>query len=850
MPVSARARWVRRLSVALSVIAVYSVSALTVVGAEPNEGSTTALTTAQSHIAVGGLHTCARLSSGEVQCWGSNDQGQLGNGTIVTSTTPVTAVGVTTATAVTAGNNHSCALLGDGTGRCWGLDANGQLGDNSTGATGTQLRTSPVSVSGLSGATALAAGGFHTCAIVGAGTVKCWGDDGMGQLGDGTPGDRSLVPATVAGITTAIAITAGEFHTCALLADGAIKCWGHNGFGQLGDGTMTDRSTPVAVAGLPASSDDPVRALTSGYGHTCALLEDDDGTARCWGDNAYGQLGHETPLTADPDDFGAMEPSTVPLEVQYDSDPSPFFQNLQTLEGVTTLSAGQFHACARMTDGTARCWGQNGRGQLGTDPNPLADGLQDSSSAVPVSGLGASSAVTAGGFHTCAVVGTGMSCWGYNFYGQLGSFAAESLVPVQVTAVTGATAVTAGTGFACALIDGASPAQPVCWGSNADGRLGAGLGVPNTTIRTPVSGIATADAIEAGNAHACASPTGSGVTRCWGLGDSGQLGNGAGTSSGAPVDVSALSGATGVSAGGSLGSLGEGGHTCAVRPDSTLACWGRNLNGQLADNTADNRTSPVTVQADTDELEAEVSLADLTGATAVVTGGFHSCALVSDGTVWCWGANGSGQLGDNTIDERHYAVHVQTDTDQDDDVPLSGVVGLAAGKLHTCALIGSGVDTGKVKCWGAGGQLGDGGGSRSRPTTPATGIGTSAATRAELLIAGDLHTCARLADGSLKCWGENGDGQLGDGTTTDRPVPAQVAAAPSTEFDFGPTDGDVPSEVRPVIRSISASRRNTCAVVLDTTVYCWGDNTNGQLGDGVGPTSVAPVAVTGLAGSV
>src|SRR5687768_15787500 len=215
-----RRSWGARATAAAAVAALFSVGVFAVVRAEQNEGTTAPGAAAQGRIAGGGLHSCAVLTSGVVQCWGSNDQGQLGNGTVTTSTTPV-ATGITTATAIAAGNNHTCALLTGGTVTCWGLDGNGQLGDGTTGASGTQLRLSPVSVGGgLTGVTAIAAGGFHTCGLLSNGTVRCWGDDGAGQIGDGVPGDRSLLPVAVPGITTAnpaTAIAAGEFHTCALL---------------------------------------------------------------------------------------------------------------------------------------------------------------------------------------------------------------------------------------------------------------------------------------------------------------------------------------------------------------------------------------------------------------------------------------------------------------------------------------------------------------------------------------------------------------------------------------------------------------------------------------------------------
>ena len=286
----------------------------------------------QGKISVGGLHTCAVLTSGPLQCWGSNDQGQLGNGSITTSTSPSTVSGISAATAVAAGNTHTCALLSGGGVKCWGQGGNGQLGDGFPGDPGNQLRLTPVTVSGINDATAIATGGFHSCAIVTDGKVRCWGDDGLGQLGDGTLGDFSLVPVEVSGLTGATALAAGEFFTCALRDDSTVWCWGANGFGQLGDGTTADSPVPVQVAGLPDPDDHPALALTAGNGHTCVLVDDLGEPALCWGANTFGQLGHKT-MDANPDpEITEMVPSPTPLVVQVDLDPSPNGELLEPLD--------------------------------------------------------------------------------------------------------------------------------------------------------------------------------------------------------------------------------------------------------------------------------------------------------------------------------------------------------------------------------------------------------------------------------------------------------------------------------------------------------------------------------------
>jgi alpha-tubulin suppressor-like RCC1 family protein len=818
-------------AVALLGLSLVTVSSAT---ADPGEGNSAVVVDNERLITAGNLHTCAVLDTGGVRCWGSNDHGELGNDSTTASTVPVVVSDLSAVLQVSAGGRNTCALVHGGSIKCWGLNGNGQLGD---GLTDTSL--TPVAVTGVSGAKSLASGGFHSCAILADGTVTCWGQDGAGQLGDGSPGDFSSIPEPVLGITSANPATAlalGGSHSCALLADGVVKCWGHNAFGQVGDGTTTDRSTATTVAGLPA----PAAAITAGESHTCALLADGPRSMYCWGHNAYGQLGHKTPVSDNgtpldtEDDF--MTPSPTPLKVRFDADPDPIAEDIHDLVGGRAISAGQYHNCALVDGPGVRCWGNNQRGQLGADPLPLTPKTEDSVYALAVPGLGSPGAVTAGGFHSCALSGTTMRCWGYNFQGQLGGYKSSSDVPVTVTALTGATKVTTGTDFACALVDTATPAQPMCWGSNENGRLGAGLSVADATVRVPVQGLGPVDSIDAGNGHACVLETGVDIPRCWGAGGDGQLGNAATVDHNAPVTVSGLGDVTQVDAGGGLGSQ-ERGLTCARRLTGRAVCWGRNADGQLGDNTTTDSAAAVTVQIDTDP-GAGVTLADLTNVSSVAAGSFHACARISDGTVRCWGANNAGQLGDNTNDERHTAVLVQKDTDPDVDDPLTNVVALAAGDDFTCALLSGGA----VRCWGANGseQLGDDTNTSRNEADKVVRTnnqipGETDLTDADLITAGDNHACARRTDGSLVCWGEGGSGQLGVGSLSDSDHGLIVYPAP-------------PAEVNPFITSISASRHNTCARLIDTTVSCWGSNNHGQLGDGLGPQSMAPVVVVGSIG--
>ena len=293
-------------------------------------------------ISAGYYYTCALLSTGAVKCWGSNLYGQLGDDSTANATARTTPVDVSTlssgVTAIAAGRYHACALLSTGAVKCWGQNLYGQLGDGSTA--NATARTTPVDVSTLSsGVIAIAAGERHTCAVLNTGAVKCWGNNDNGQLGDDST-LQSLTPVSVPSLSSGVtAIAAGERHTCALLSTGAVKCWGYNDNGQLGDGSaasVTPRTTPVDVSTLSSG----VTAISTGSYHTCALLS--TGAAKCWGKNTSGRLGD-----------GSNTASLTPVSVS----------TLST--GVIAIAAGEAHTCAVLNTGAVKCWGYNVSGQLG-----------------------------------------------------------------------------------------------------------------------------------------------------------------------------------------------------------------------------------------------------------------------------------------------------------------------------------------------------------------------------------------------------------------------------------------------------------------------------------------------------
>jgi alpha-tubulin suppressor-like RCC1 family protein len=349
-------------------------------------------------ISAGDRHTCVVTNRGGVQCWGSNEKGQLGNGTMVDSNVPVDVRGVQDAVSVKAGWKHTCALTRLGAVMCWGYNRNGELGNGKTADSSI-----PVGVVGLSsGVVSIGMGDDHTCAVLSGGAVKCWGYNEYGQLGDGTKTSRSVAMEVKGLASTAVAAAGGWGHTCVLNSAGGIRCWGNNEEGQLGYGqSVPYRFTAVAVTDLESG----VIGLGAGGGHACALLA--GGGIRCWGNNKYGQLGD-----------GTAEIRGVPVAVD------------GIAQGAVKAAAGWNHTCAVMANGELKCWGWNFYGQLGdatkatqTRPVNVRRMMEDATDAAP------------GWAHTCALTAAGgVKCWGWNQYGQLGDGTnLDSVVPLTVT---------------------------------------------------------------------------------------------------------------------------------------------------------------------------------------------------------------------------------------------------------------------------------------------------------------------------------------------------------------------------------------------------------------------------------
>ena len=349
---------------------------------------------AEASISNGFDFSCTLLNSGAFKCWGTNDYGNLGDGTKTARLTPVTVSGLGSGvSAIAAGNRNACAVLDTGGVKCWGRNDFGQLGIGATGAD----QSTPVTVSGLSGVKAVSVGAHFSCALLNTGGVKCWGRGA--HVGDGTSSNR-LTPVDVVGLSSGvIGIASGNYHTCAVLNTGAVRCWGQDGRGAVGNGG--GGNSPGTVTGLSASA----IGIVGGDRHTCALLS--TGGVQCWGWNDQGALGNG--ITGD--------------------NSSP--QTVLGISSAVALGAGGEFSCAILSSGAAKCWGANANGQLGngTTTNALTP--------VDVSGLSSAVAIANGYNHACALLSSGgVQCWGSNGNGRLGDGTTTSrLTPVNVTGI-------------------------------------------------------------------------------------------------------------------------------------------------------------------------------------------------------------------------------------------------------------------------------------------------------------------------------------------------------------------------------------------------------------------------------
>ena len=670
----------------------------------------------------------------------------------------------------------------------WGSNADGALGDPGV----APYAATPLRVGTSSGWTAVSTNGSpdlgqsQTCGIR-SGALSCWGANDYGQLGNGTT-DPASEPVQVGTATNWQSVSVGGSSVCAINTATELFCWGDNTYGQVGDdGATPDSPTPYRIlAGLAADGVSPV-SIPTGWAnvdvaqtHVCAVRTTGN-QLYCWGDNAYGQFGD-----------GTFDGQYVPKRI------AGSFSWAQ----VTT---GDYHSCARNVSNKAFCIGDNAAGQLGNgDDFPPDPPLMTDSPVVPdpVDTVLNWTLLAAGTYTTCGLRATGTAwCWGDGYLGALGNGSPVFSSSAQQvgTATDWATIDVGASNVASSQVCAVKTAGTLwCWGDGTDYRTGLGITEP-TYEPTQVGTASTWSKVSTGYRNTCATRTDGGLW-CWGANDQGQLG------------VSAFRtgpGASPVLTDAAVVSTGEG-SSCAVLTSGALRCWGSNASGALGDGTGLDSLVPLAVGSATNWSQVSVG-----GASSQDTSYPFACATRTTGTLWCWGAAIAGQTGSGATQSVETPTQVGTATDW---------TSVSAGGFHACGLRGS-----ALYCWGDNtfGAIGDGTTVTPRESltlvpVPAGSVGWSS------VSAGYFSTCGVTLDGRAFCWGANDRGQLGNPATSDQPQPVQVGSA---------TDWD----------SISVGLRTTCGLRGDA-LWCWGANTNGQVGDGTTVDRTEPVQIgTGYA---
>jgi alpha-tubulin suppressor-like RCC1 family protein len=548
-------------------------------------------------------------------------------------------------------------------------------------------------------------------------------------------------------------VVTGNNHSCGIGEDGSLWCWGGNNQGELGIGPWEFSERDYRA--YPSEVDGGSRwlAISAGLQHSCGIR--DDGSMWCWGTGFLGQLGAGTTS----------------------SSPSPVQVGTQT--NWAFISSGGQHNCGIREDGTLWCWGNGSFGRLG-----LGDNTSSRLEPVQVGDATDWRQISAGGHHTCGVRDDGtLWCWGRGIERQLGiGTTMQRNTPTRVGSGSNWAWVATGAWHTCAVrIDGSL----WCWGQGAEGRLGLG-DVTDREVPVRVGEMNTWARVTAGFAHSCGLMA-DGTLWCWGRG--GQLGLDDLAFRTEPEQVGEEEDWQMVAAGGA--------HGCGLREAGTLWCWGGTAFGQLGiqDRVGDQyRPVPVAHPQSMRKVSAYLE---------------HSCGIATDGSLWCWGANWTGQLGVPGLSLSTVPAQVGSDTDWRD---------VTVGSEHTCGVR----DDGSLWCWGRGRSrvlgLGDDL-DREEPTR----VGTD--TNWERVAAGSDHTCALRSDGTLWCWGSGESGRLGLGDTQPRDVPTRVG-------------------IRSNWTDVSAGLSHTCGLLSDGSLWCWGRGNRGALGLGDTVERTVPTLVS------
>lgn len=699
---------------------------------------------ASGAFAGGYRHTMAIQSDGSLWAWGEDDYGQLGNGDGSGTDIPAMLGADRDWLFVANTWNHTLALKTDGSLWGWGYNVDGSVGNGSY-----QNVRSPVRIGSNTDWAQLAGGGGHTVAVKRDGTLWAWGRNNHGQLGTGDLTRRNT-PIQIGTDANWRLVVCGDAHTLGIRTDGSLWAWGFNIEGQLGDGSNVDRNQPVQVG-----TDGDWQLVAAGAKHTMAMKA--DGSLWGWGYNISGEVG-----------YGQRGKTNTPVRIGSDRD-------------WAAVVCGESHTVALKTDGALWSWGQNYYGQLGNASG--VDGFVPARVGMDFDWV----QIAAGGSHTLAQKSdSSLWAWGLGLNGQLGNQPIAALdVPGQIGSEQNWRDVSAGESHTLALkTDGSLWA----WGYNLNGQIGSG-NYAQAPVPIQIGASAEWSAISTGDRYSTAVKA-NGTLWAWGLGTDGQLGNGANETIPIPIQIGTDTDWRSVAAGRR--------HTMAIKTDGSLWGWGANLYGQLGnqDPSGSDSTVPVPVGNEKDWL-------------AVACGESHTTGLKTDGSLWAWGYNLDGRLGlGNTSFGEGRPIRIGTDTNWR---------WIATSTRNTAALKADG----SLWIWGENtqGQLGNGvfGGMATSPTQ----VGTEQDWAA--VSCGDNFTLAIKNDGSLWGWGFNFEGMLANGTRDRSASP--IRAGTLTNW-----------------KVVGAGGGHAIGIQTDKSAHGWGSNLYGQIAQ---PVSFVPRAVPG-----
>lgn len=661
-----------------------------------------------SSVSVGYEHTCGIKTDSTLWCWGSNGNGRTGRNTIAGNTVVPTQISIGgTWKQVAVGFSSTCAIKTDNTLWCWGENLYGRTAIN-TGSGDTLV---PTQVSGGGSWKSITIGYFHGCGIMSDNTVRCWGGNGSGQIGDNSTLMR-LTPTAISGGGTWKFIDAGNGHTCGIKTNDTLWCWGWNSSGQIGDNSTTQRNTPTAVSGGGSWKQVSLGSYYSAN-HTCGIKSDN--SLMCWGWNGTGKLG-------DNSTSNKLIPTIVTGGKLWSS----------------VSTGGYYHTCGIDTQKILSCWGENTYYSiLGIESDiknykvPIQVSGNDSWTDIAVAGL-------YGEQFSCGIkTGGSLWCWGWNM-GYLGNLlgigATEQTQPTLVTGGGTWNNIDAGHYSLCGI---KSEGSLWCWGTNYYGNIGdSTFNDRNTPTQIIEPGPWKDLSISGyyGDETVCAIKQ-DGSLWCWGYNGEGQLGNGTTTESESPVQIS----------GGGIWkqvSVGKT-HTCAIKFDNTLWCWGENY-ATFGDGTYNDSLVPTNTTGSTEWLTISAGL-------------WFTCGVRADNKLLCWGSNDTGRTGVGLT-----SGETLTPTEVLGGGSWRHVV-TSANSDYNAFACGIKID-GSGWCWGSNnsGQLGDDTYTARSSPTQISGLG---ATSWSTIDTSYSHACGIYTGGKAVCWGSNTNGEIGDGTT-------------------------------------------------------------------------------------